>query len=260
MRTRLITGSILLAVSSVFLYNGMSALYFALLAVAAVLVYELLGLNPIMKDHHIAMGMVLTSTILFFILSLLIPNNTLMISGFFCLIHLFLASELWHGRLMGLDSVFLYGLRCFYIASSILCIFLLRHIDSGLAILLFAFVSIWITDSFAYFGGKLMGKRPFSSYSPNKTIEGTAIGFIAAVIFGIFIAEKLGWTPLFTATLAGLISIIGQIGDLHESMTKRVFNVKDSSKLLPGHGGFYDRLDSSIAAMPFVLFFLECFL
>lgn len=260
MRTRLITGLILVLVAWMFLYYGMSALYFALIAVAAVLVQELLGMNPVMKDKLVTTGLVLVATILFFVFSLLIPNNTLVISIYFCLGHLFLASELWRHQLVGVGSSTGYAIRSFYLATSVLCIFLLRHVDNGLAILLFSFVSIWLTDSFAYFGGKLYGKRPFSTYSPNKTLEGTMTGFIIAIAFGILIAPKMGWTPLFSGFLAAMISIVGQIGDLHESMTKRHFGVKDSSNILPGHGGFYDRLDSSIAAMPFALLVVEILL
>ena len=113
---------------------------------------------------------------------------------------------------------------------------------------------IWATDSGAYFTGKLIGKRKLSSLSPNKTIEGSMGGLIiGALLFtGIALNYNLIEQPLYALLPLGLLlSFLSQIGDLHESMIKRFFQVKDSSNILPGHGGIYDRCDSYIFTVPF---------
>ena len=129
--------------------------------------------------------------------------------------------------------------------------------ENGLSITLLTLSCIWVTDSMAYFGGRLLGKRPFSQYSPNKTIEGSLIGLVSTVLYTLCFSFILDWPLLLLASFGLIISVISQLGDLHESMTKRFFNVKDSSNFLPGHGGFYDRLDSTIAVTPFAIIFLE---
>lgn len=123
-------------------------------------------------------------------------------------------------------------------------------------------IAIWICDTAAYFGGRLLGKHKLAPRtSPNKTVEGAVFGVAGALlIFGI-----LG--PLFIKSLNPLllwysgiiVGIFGQLGDLVESRFKRDAGVKDTSSLLPGHGGFLDRFDSLIFVSPF-LFIMFYFL
>ncbi|HVN48965.1 MAG TPA: phosphatidate cytidylyltransferase [Bacteroidota bacterium] len=122
------------------------------------------------------------------------------------------------------------------------------------------FASIWMCDTAAYFGGKSFGKHLlFERVSPKKTWEGSVCGFLAAV--GTMIAGKyllLGYLALHQAIVVGvLIGIFGQIGDLIESRFKRDAGVKDSSSLIPGHGGVYDRFDSLIYVAPIVYLYID---
>lgn len=113
---------------------------------------------------------------------------------------------------------------------------------------------IWATDSGAYFVGKLIGKRKLSSLSPNKTIEGSLGGLLVGSLFFTLGATHFNLIdqPIFILFPIGLtLSFLSQIGDLHESMIKRFFGIKDSSNILPGHGGIYDRCDSYIFTVPF---------
>ena len=123
------------------------------------------------------------------------------------------------------------------------------------------FILIWTNDTFAYLIGRKIGKtKLFERISPKKTIE----GFIGGAVFSIIISYILSLyftTFSFKKWLifAIIVSIFGTIGDLIESMFKREANLKDSSNLIPGHGGFLDRLDSFIFAIPFIFIYLILF-
>jgi phosphatidate cytidylyltransferase len=122
------------------------------------------------------------------------------------------------------------------------------------------FLSIWMCDTAAYFGGSAFGKHPlFERVSPKKTWEGAVFGFIFSVL--TMIAAKLlllGYLAVHHAIILGvLIGIFGQVGDLIESRLKRDVGVKDSSTLIPGHGGLYDRFDSLVYLSPIVYLYID---
>lgn len=120
--------------------------------------------------------------------------------------------------------------------------------------------SIWINDTMAYIVGSLIGKNPLSSISPKKTWEGTIGGIILSVVVIALIAHKFNDYPLFIWICIPLIAAVaGTFGDLLESKLKRMAGVKDSGQLLPGHGGFLDRFDSLLVAIPFVFTFYMLF-
>ncbi len=120
-------------------------------------------------------------------------------------------------------------------------------------------VLIWVNDSFAYLTGKNFGKHKlYSKISPKKTIEGFAGGFIAAIIGGVFIFYLSNSHSLaHWIVIAAIVSVFGTIGDLIQSKFKRQAGVKDSGKIMPGHGGIFDRLDSILYASPFVFLYLQ---
>ncbi len=126
-------------------------------------------------------------------------------------------------------------------------------------ILLAVFVLIWSNDTFAYIVGKSIGKHKLiERISPNKTIEGFIGGLLATYIVGYFLAQYYHeLTMLHWFILANISGIFAVMGDLVESKFKRLANVKDSAKVIPGHGGFLDRLDSLILVAPFVYLFLQ---
>jgi len=121
------------------------------------------------------------------------------------------------------------------------------------------FILIWINDSFAYLVGSTLGRtKLYEKISPNKTVEGAIGGLLAAIIAAYFISIYFTSLSYLNWTIIALITVIfGVLGDLMESKFKREAGVKDSGNLIPGHGGFLDRLDSVIFAAPFVYVYLH---
>lgn len=120
------------------------------------------------------------------------------------------------------------------------------------------YVSIWTNNSFAYLVGSTMGRRKlFPKISPKKSWEGYFGGMLATLIL-LFTIEKIHPVfGLYWIALGILIPLLATIGDLVQSYFKRRVNVKDSGSLIPGHGGFYDRMDSVIYCAPFYYLFLK---
>lgn len=150
-----------------------------------------------------------------------------------------------------------------YIGLSLSSLVVIRNFlpnDEENAYLIMAMLScVWATDTGAYFFGKSFGKRKlFKRISPNKSWEGAIMGFVVSLItLAIFKATLLPHVPWIDALVIGfIIGTVGQMGDLVESMFKRDSGVKDSSGLIPGHGGIFDRFDSLIASSPIILLYL----
>jgi phosphatidate cytidylyltransferase len=133
------------------------------------------------------------------------------------------------------------------------------RIVSPRAVLLL-FLLVWGCDSFAYYTGKTFGRRKLAPrVSPNKTWEGTIGGFVGGTLIGAaagtwWVFPELG--PIRGALAGALATSAGQLGDLVESLWKRGAGVKDSGTFLPGHGGFYDRIDSLLYAGPVLAVFV----
>jgi phosphatidate cytidylyltransferase len=144
------------------------------------------------------------------------------------------------------------GAGVLYAGALVASITLLRISPSyGLAAILWIFAVVWGTDIAAYFAGRMIGgPRLWASVSPGKTWSGAIVGALVGAVLGLMLT---GWTtrfmPLFWLGLA--TAIVSELGDLFESALKRRFGVKDSSGLIPGHGGLMDRLDAFVAASVF---------
>jgi phosphatidate cytidylyltransferase len=125
--------------------------------------------------------------------------------------------------------------------------------DDGVLLLLFFLLIQWVGDTFAYLTGMLLGHHPLAPIiSPKKTLEGTAGGLLGSALVGwlltvLVLPEASPWLGGLTGLILGGV---GQLGDLLESQVKRTCKVKDSSNLIPGHGGVLDRLDSLIFTAP----------
>jgi len=122
--------------------------------------------------------------------------------------------------------------------------------ELGLMAVLFVFAAVWATDTFAYFCGRLIGgPKLVPRVSPNKTWSGLLGGSLASAATGVAFATVLGNTsPAYLAILGLALALVSQMGDLSESALKRQYGVKDASHLIPGHGGFMDRVDGLIFA------------
>jgi len=139
-------------------------------------------------------------------------------------------------------------------------VILLRLLDGGPFWLLYLTAVIIASDSGAYYGGTFFGRHKLCpSISPGKTIEGLIAGvgaaLVAAGLMHHFFRNTSALYPMLI--LAGLLALVGVVGDLVESIIKREAGVKDSGMLLPGHGGMFDRLDSLLLCVPVLYYTLE---
>ncbi len=139
-------------------------------------------------------------------------------------------------------------------------------VNNGLLTTCGIIASIWLNDTMAYLVGSFIGKTPLSKISPKKTWEGTLGGIVLCVIAVGFLYPLLvhGFTgvkmePIHWFVIPALCAISGTIGDLFESKLKRMAGVKDSGSFMPGHGGFLDRFDSLLFAVPAVWVYVYFF-
>ncbi len=151
---------------------------------------------------------------------------------------------------LGGASATAFGVLAIALPATAMCY--LRDVSPRAVLYLFAIV--WGCDSFAYYTGRALGRHKLAPrVSPNKTWEGSSGGLVGATLIGAaggawWLLPEIG--PLWGAAAGALASSAGQIGDLVESLWKRGAGVKDSGAFLPGHGGFYDRIDSLLFAGP----------
>jgi phosphatidate cytidylyltransferase len=126
----------------------------------------------------------------------------------------------------------------------------LRSDERGFLVIMLLFAIVWATDIAAYFAGRALGgPKLMPRVSPKKTWSGALAGTVAAILVAVAIAKSAGLAGLVAiAIMAILLSVVAQAGDLFESALKRRFGAKDSSHLIPGHGGLMDRLDGFVAA------------
>jgi len=169
----------------------------------------------------------------------------------FLIIHLLIKSEI------SLDTIAVSLLGVIYL-SFLKYILLLRDLPNGFLLIFMVFLLTWMVDTGAYFSGRLFGNRKLApSISPNKTQEGAIGGVVITILVAIILHFTLIPLGIFNAIILGLlVSIIGQIGDLFESLLKRSANIKDSGNILPGHGGILDRFDSILFTVPVTYYFV----
>lgn len=147
----------------------------------------------------------------------------------------------------------------FYISFFLSFQWLLRTGENGLQYIFLLYISVWLSDSMAYYIGTYMGRNKlYPAVSPNKTIEG-AYGSVIGGILGVVIIKNIFHITRLSITgtiaIGTILGIAALTGDLIESMFKRDAGVKDSSNFIPGHGGILDKIDGFLVAGP-VLYFI----
>jgi len=181
-----------------------------------------------------------------------------------------LAAELFRNKGSAIYNLGATFLGIFYIGIFSSSLILLREFYSGnpetniygAYLIISILASIWLGDSAAYYGGITFGRHKlFLRVSPKKSWEGAVFGFIFSVgtliLAKVLILDFMSWT---NAIIIGvIIGLVGQIGDLVESLLKRDSAIKDSSSLIPGHGGFFDRFDSLLFSAPAIWIYLRYF-
>ena len=265
MKTRIITAAVLLAIFVPILWFSHLIVYpIAMAILAGVAVFELLRCLKLHTDLPVSVGAITLASCL----TLLARFSTgakqylgaIAVAFFVFTLYLFAlgvfrAGALRYASVMGVAGGTLYLTIAF---SSMV---LLRDLPNGVYLFLLPFVGSWVTDTFAYFTGRLIGRHKLAPViSPKKTVEGSIGGIVFAVgAFAAYgaIAAARGVVPRYPALLlCGLVvSLVSQIGDLALSAIKREQGIKDYSNIFPGHGGVLDRFDSVIATAPLVLIF-----
>ena len=147
-----------------------------------------------------------------------------------------------------------------YIPVSLSLLIFIKELNGGTLWIIWLLIVIFANDTGAFYFGTFFGKRPFSpNISPNKTIEGSLGGIAASMVAGfIFCQIFFNDLSLSFLTIPGsfMLAVAGQIGDLFESAMKRSSGIKDSGRILPGHGGMLDRIDGLLLAVPVLYVYL----
>lgn len=250
-------------VSSVFLIVAVLGLTwlggtaFALLAAAisAAIFYEWTGMS---RGEGGAGHRVTAAVLLGFVLALLLLGvEARLVFGAAAVAALLCALDArWRAQGLGTTAGLIYA------ALSGVSLALLRDSDDqGLAAILFLFATVWATDIMAYFVGRTVGGPKLApAISPGKTWSGAIGGAVGGVLAGVATAAVTGYASLVVAACVALsLSAVSQLGDLFESWIKRRHGVKDSSRLIPGHGGVMDRVDGLVAAA-FMLYLIGALL
>jgi phosphatidate cytidylyltransferase len=149
----------------------------------------------------------------------------------------------------------------FYISITLLpLLFLKTTVPDGSHLVMWLFILVWSTDTFAYIVGAKLGlhKHKISKISPNKSYEGLVGGTIASMIFCFLFANRfLSEYKYLLLLLTPIFSCLEQASDFTESYVKRKFNVKDSGDIIPGHGGFLDRFDGFLYITLLLIYILR---
>lgn len=136
----------------------------------------------------------------------------------------------------------------------------LLSFEKGAALVWIMFIGTWASDTFAYFVGSAVGSHKLcSGISPNKTIEGVAGSLVGTTATVTGLGYFFSLPPVQMAALGFCIAVFATLGDLVESVAKRYTGIKDSGRLIPGHGGVWDRFDSVLLTAPLVYYFEQIY-
>ncbi|HFU4059684.1 TPA: phosphatidate cytidylyltransferase [Streptococcus suis] len=261
MQKRVVFGGIAFAVFLPFLLLGGTAFHFFVGLLAMIATAELIkmhGLTPYSIEGTLAMlaSLVLTLPLQNYLTFLPTDGNY---TAYAIVVFLLLGTTVFNlGQYNYSDVVFPIA-SSFYVGIGFHNLLLAR--TDGLNKVFFALCIVWATDIGAYLVGRQFGRRKLlPKVSPNKTVEGFAGGIVSAVVVSIIflLVDKslLAGYPFFLMLLmVALFSVFVQFGDLVESAIKRHFGVKDSGRIIPGHGGILDRFDGMIFVFPIMHFF-----
>lgn len=236
--TRSIVGMALIAVAAAALWLGGLAFWLLVTIAALVMIHEWGGLHGATPKQR-----KLSQYALMVPLAIMAPvaaGASFLALGLIGGAGFFLAIVTRNGML---------GVGAGYVGLPVLALILLRDAPQGLLLAFWAMALVWACDIGAYFAGRTFGgPKLMPAVSPNKTWAGLIGGVLGAGLFGLALAQwGLPW-PLVFAT--PVLAVLAQAGDLYESWLKRRAGVKDSSNILPGHGGVLDRLDGLVPVAP----------
>lgn len=264
MGTRFISGAILtLIFAAMLILHGWVIVGF-FMAIALCIEYEMIktvrmsGVKPIQPVLYLYTALLMPTYYFFGLAAVLVLQMFAAMFIFVCGIIL---------QRYDFESIFT-SIFCLYYPQMffVFLYMILLQPDASLSTLmvLVAFVCAAMTDIFAYFIGRFWGKHPLCpAISPKKTMEGSVGGLVGGIIGVEVIALIFDQGRIYLieyAVFAFLLSIFSQIGDLAASVVKRKYGAKDFGSIIPGHGGFLDRLDSTLFIMPMVYMFYKIYL
>ena len=224
-------------------------------------VYEMLGCVGV-KKHVVISAVSMILAVMMPMIPYFSDEYTLELEFAACIVYLifiYAADVFSKGKLDYTISASVF-MGIFYISVSFTSIVLLR--EQGKYLYLLVFIGPWVSDTFAYIFGRLLGKHKLiPEVSPKKTVEGSIAGIVFAavsfVVYGMiinnFFDSSLTPNYVLLALSGAIVSVISQIGDLSASAVKRRFGIKDYGFIFPGHGGVMDRFDSVIMTSPVLL-------
>lgn len=254
MKQRILTGFILSGIFIICLFSGYSIFLIGLSLVSILTLREIMHMCQINTRSFYIKSLLILNTFLFSGLifesvrqkweSPLFIGITLILLSIGCFEVMKKKAHFIHHELgIILRALFIINFSLPYLAITFTKL-------NGPLLVLWLIAVVGASDIFALIIGRKWGHKKLSVLSPNKTIEGCLGGILMGTIIGITVAEICHFDVIKFGILGPCIALSSQIGDLHESLLKRTFNVKDSSRLLPGHGGLYDRFDGYIFAIP----------
>ena len=253
MKQRILTAIVGVPVLLLFMYLGGTPFAFLIFVLATVGTHELYTMAK--GKHHILFIPVLLGVWAMLLCSWLGVSNwmTMGILITFCLVF---GYAVFRFPAFGVEDIAVNFLALIYIGWTMSHLILMGHLENGRLLVFMAFLAMWANDSGAYFIGTWFGKRrPWGAISPKKSVEGTIGGIVITCIALFLMNLYFDLMPVIAPVVIGIaVAIIGLIGDLMESMLKRYYGVKDSGKLLPGHGGILDRFDSVMLAAPMMYY------
>ena len=250
MLTRIITALVALAVFvPILCFGGVWGAGILFAIICAFSIYEMLMCCGLNKKWIITIPSVLFSAFCALLPVILHPHTVLIIGFILACIPMVLICFLFYGviahKTVSIDKLMLFFGFAIYITAGCASLSLMRMFY-GIWIVVLVLCVSWFTDTFAYFGGLLFGKKKLCpDISPKKTIAGAIGGTIFGTLAGLLVFWIAGIKLQF-AIYALPLSIVSQLGDLSASVVKRHMGVKDYGKIFPGHGGVVDRFDSII--------------
>ncbi|HHW02825.1 MAG TPA: phosphatidate cytidylyltransferase [Thermoanaerobacterales bacterium] len=248
-----------------FLINMGGWLFF--LTISLLNIFAVYELNNAFKkiNINIAFGQLIIFTLMLLLSAKYISRLNFMIiplSLFLLIIFIFLYSIINNTQNHITDIVF--SIFTFIYTSTLFMYFILmRNLFNGIYYIWWVFITTWACDTGAFFTGILFGKNRLApNISPHKTVEGSVGGILFSIIASIIYTSLfLPKIPFFDSLIVGfLIGVFSQVGDLSASLIKRYCNIKDFSKIIPGHGGILDRFDSALFTFPVAYFYIIFFI
>jgi len=255
---RIISALISIPIVIALVYVGGPWYALFLLLVAGVGIYEY---NRIMNNQfYSAPALVSIPGVILLMVILYLEQTTLVFHLVILLLFTLFISALFNGAKNRISDAALSLWGIFYIGGLLGFLILLRKMPDGMLYTYILLAGVWVHDILAYFIGVKWGVHKFApQISPNKTVEGSLAGALAVILLFLSISilspELIKLTPGQAVFLALGIAAFAQLGDLFESALKRQFKVKDSGKIIPGHGGVLDRFDSLMLAAPFAYYY-----